>query len=237
MRRRIGLVLAIVMSSALSATIGWFAHGPRHDVGEYAKHRLAAIRQHLDEADPGFVLIAGDSQAELQTPSARVCGATVVNAGISGATPSDYAALLPDLAFPVRARAAVLTIGTNDLARKNNPLSSEALARFEDDVGRIVTRLAAVSDRVVVTAVPPLGRDIDDSFEARAVSVYSERIRVLCARLGCVYADPFASLRDGTSGFGKPGANRDGLHLARYRPLLGTLAAALCPDEAATPPP
>ncbi|MFD0938397.1 SGNH/GDSL hydrolase family protein, partial [Methylobacterium trifolii] len=61
-----------------------------------------------------------------------------------------------------------------------------------------------------------------------AVGDYSQRLRALCERLGCRFADPFAALRDGEGGFAKPGAMRDGLHLSAYRPALQALAPALC---------
>ncbi len=53
-------------------------------------------------------------------------------------------------------------------------------------------------------------------------------MKALCDRLGCTYADPFADLRDGDTGFAKPGALRDGLHLAKFRPALAALGPALC---------
>ncbi|MET0259359.1 MAG: SGNH/GDSL hydrolase family protein [Methylobacterium sp.] len=235
MKHLLGLSLALLTVSAASAGLGWVLHAPKHDVGEYAVHRLVAVSQQLDEAEPGYVLVAGDSQAELQSPSERVCGAPIVNIGVSGATAAVYAGLLSDLAFPVRARAAVLTIGTNDLIRKNDRLGPATADRFAEDVERLATHLATVADRVVVTAVPPIGRELADTFEPRAVHLYSERIRALCARIGCLYADPFLELRDGDTGFGLPGANRNGLHLARYRPVLHHLAETLCPGAIATP--
>ncbi|WP_246682945.1 SGNH/GDSL hydrolase family protein [Methylobacterium sp. WL9] len=235
MRRVFGLALAFLTVSVASAGIGWVLHAPKHDVGEYAVHRLVAIRQQLEEAEPGYVLIAGDSQAELQSPSERVCGAPIVNAGVSGATAAVYAGLLPELEFPVRAGTAILTIGTNDLIGKKKPLAPDVADRFEQEVAGIVARFKAVSDRVVVTAVPPLGRELADEFEAKAVDAYSERIKALCTRIGCRYADPFSELRDGETGFGLPGANRNGLHLTRYRPMLRNLAATLCPDAASAP--
>ena len=51
----------------------------------------------------------------------------------------------------------------------------------------------------------------------------------LCERLGCRFADPFEALRDGDTGFAKPGAMRDGLHLSAYRPVMRALEPALCP--------
>ena len=81
---------------------------------------------------------------------------------------------------------------------------------------------------MVVTALPPVGREIGTLVDAGAVPDYSRRLQKLCGRLGCTFADPFADLRDGDTGYAKPGALRDGLHLAAFRPALKALEPALC---------
>lgn len=234
MTRTLRRSLGLIALCAASGAIGWFAHAPSVEsdaLDSHTRSRIAVIDQHIEEAEPGSILIAGDSHVELQTPSARLCGAPIVNAGISGANASGYGALLSHLNVPLRFRAAILTIGTNDLVSKGDPLSQANADAFEKHVAGIVAQLAAVSDRVVVTAVPPIDRELKGVFDAGAVGGYSQRIAALCARVGCLYADPFASLRDGSSGFGLPGANKTRLHLARYRPVLANLETVLCPAE------
>jgi len=135
-------------------------------------------------------------------------------------------------AEPALSRAAArggAEIGTNDLLRKNDPLSADASARFEKAAGAIVATLKAAADEVVVTALPPVGRELDRWLEPAAVGRYSARLKALCERLGCRFADPFEALRDGDTGFAKPGAMRDGLHLSAYRPVMRALEPALCP--------
>lgn len=212
------------------AAIGWYARpSPQLNARLYAKNRLIAVQVHLEEAPPDYVLVAGDSQAELQDTAQRACGLEVVNAGLSGATAAVYADLFPRLTVPVRARMAVLTIGTNDLNRKIAPASEAGAARFAAAVEGIVHHLEKVSDRVVVTAVPPIGREVGDRLDAEAVGVYSQRLRELCGRIGCTFADPFAHLRDGETGYALPGALRDGLHVAGYRRVQRALEPVLCP--------
>jgi lysophospholipase L1-like esterase len=226
--RVVALSLAGLALLAAGAGLGWVLRRPTADARAYAAMRLIAVQIHLDEAPPDYVFYAGDSQVELQPPDQRPCGLPLVNGGVSGATAAAYADYLTGLKFPVRPRAAALTIGTNDVLAKNDPRSPGAAARFEAAAERIVRGLQAVSDRVVVTALPPVGRGIAHLVDAGAVGDYSRRLEALCGRLGCAFADPFATLRDGAGGYSKPDGLRDGLHLGAFRPALTALEPALC---------
>lgn len=223
-------IIALILAASLGAGAAWLAWSqqvPRLTVALYAQNRLVAIQAQLDEAPPGYVLVAGDSHAELQSGAERVCGAETVSAGVSGAGAAGYADLLGRMSFPTRPSAAVLTIGTNDLNRRRDPTGAGAAA-YETAVLALVARLRSLTDTVVVTAVPPIGSDAATRLDAAAVGDYSRRIQALCARAGCTYADPFADLRAGDTGLARDGALRDGLHLARYRPVLRALAPSLC---------
>ena len=227
--RRIALVtVGGVALLGLGGLAGWRFHRPAADARAYAEMRRIAVQASLDEAPPDYMFYAGDSQVELQPGSQRPCGLEFVNGGISGATAASYAEYLARTTFKVLPRVAALTIGTNDILAKNNPQSAQQGQHFEVAVEAIISRLQSVSPRVVVTALPPVGRDIGKLVDAGAVAVYSQRLKTLCGRLGCVYADPFATLRDGDSGYAKPGALRDGLHLTAFRPALRALEPVLC---------
>lgn len=199
----------------------------------YKDVRLNVVQQYLDEADPGFVLIAGDSNAELHSPSEGLCGSAVVNVGMSGATTSSYAETLDKLHFPVRPRAAVLTIGTNDLGRKKEPTSARSGALFETALEALVVKLRSIADTVFVTAVPPVDHDAERHIDALAVIDYSNRIKAACERLGCRFIDPFATLREGGTGYGLPGVNRNGKHMKRYKPVFSAIGAEMCPGRSA----
>ncbi|KQP42030.1 SGNH/GDSL hydrolase family protein [Methylobacterium sp. Leaf106] len=209
-------------------TVGWVEKPSRLNARLYATDRLPSIQAHLDDAPNGYILLAGDSQAELQSPAQRVCGTEIVNGGISGASASVYADLVAKLSVKTRARAVVVFIGTNDLQRKKEPLSDRTAQGFDDAVERIVTRLQAGSDRVVVAAVPPISRSVEKRLEPAAVVAYSARIEALCRRLSCRYVDPYADLRDGDTGFALPGALRDALHITDYRRVMRALEPVLC---------
>lgn len=228
MRRLIVAGLALACLAAAGA-VGWWSHAPKLNALLYATNRLIVVQVHLDEAPTSYILVAGDSQAELQSTSQRVCGSEMINAGVNGSNAAVYADLLDRVAIPVRPRAAVLTIGTNDLFAKGDPRSAASIARFEAALARIVGRLRGVTDRLVVTAVPPVSRRAGAKLDAAAIGIYSERIRAFCEHAGCRYADPFADLRDGDSGFAVAGALRDDLHVAGYRRIMSALEPSLCP--------
>ena len=228
MRRTALLVLAGLGLAALGGFAGWRLHRPGADARAYAEMRLIAVQVSLDEAPPAYVFWAGDSQVELQPGSQRPCGIDLLNGGVSGATAASYADYLGRLTFKVHPRIAALTIGTNDILVKNNPQLYKPTEQFEAAAEAIIKRLQAMSPRVVVTALPPVGREIGTLVEAGAVPDYSRRLQTLCGRLGCTFADPFAALRDGDTGYAKPGALRDGLHLAAFRPALQALEPSLC---------
>lgn len=232
MRRR--LVFATIGAGlfGLGLALGWWMHTPRPDARSYARDRLIVVQVHLDEAPETYIFLTGDSQAELQSTAARVCGREIVNGGVNGVGTALYAELLPTLAVNTRPQAIALTIGTNDILRKNDPRSPDALARFKASASRIIAHLGTLSDRVVVTALPPVGRASEGRLDPLAVGVYSQRLEAICERLGCSFTDPFAAIRDGETGLARPGAMRDGLHLKAYRPALKAMEPALCP----TPP-
>lgn len=228
MRRFLLAILAGLSLLALGGLAGWHLHKPAADARAYAVMRGIAVQVSLDEAPPDYAFWGGDSQVELQPGGQRPCGLDFVNGGFSGATAAAYLDHLARLRFHHNPKVAALTIGTNDILTKNVPRSAEAASRFEATVEAIVKQLQGVSPRVVVTALPPIGRESGRFLQAEAVPDYSHRLRTLCSRLGCAFADPFATLRDGETGYAKPGALRDGLHLAAFRPAMAALEPALC---------
>jgi lysophospholipase L1-like esterase len=227
-RRLALLIVAGIGLLVLGGLVGWRLHRPAADARAYAVMRLIAIQVSLDEAPPDFVFYGGDSQVELQPGGQQVCGLPLVNGGVSGSTAAAYAEHLTQLTFARHPRTAVLTIGTNDILVKNKPRTVEPAARFEAAAEIIVRRLQSLAPRVVVTALPPVGRELGTLVDAAASNPRPQRLRALCGRIGCAFADPFADLRDGETGFAKPGAMRDGLHLAAYRPVLKALEPVLC---------
>lgn len=200
----------------------------------YAGERLPLINAHLDEARKGFIFLAGDSHAELFNETYRLCGREIVNGGVSGAKSDLYRDFAPKLEFRSRPEAIVLTIGTNNLTRKRDPLAPSSQSAYERDVSQIVATFRKLAPRVIVTAVPPIS-SFRDSFEIPAVAAYSEKLRTLCAREGCEFVDPYDSARERDGSTAQPGTMRDGVHLASYRAVQARLGEILCPGGTLQP--
>jgi lysophospholipase L1-like esterase len=200
----------------------------------YAEKRLPLINAHLDEARKGFIFLAGDSHAELFNETYRLCGREIVNGGVSGAKSDLYRDFAPRLEFRSRPEAIVLTIGTNNLTRKRDPLAPSSQSVYERDVSQIVATFRKLAPRVIVTAVPPIS-SFRDSFEIPAVAAYSEKLRKLCAREGCEFVDPYDSARERDGSTAQPGTMRDGVHLASYRAVQARLGEILCPGGTLQP--
>lgn len=188
--------------------------------------RLREIQAALDGAPPGYLLLAGDSHAEL-TGRHGLGGLPLVNAGIGGMSARGCALHLPQLHVPVRARVAMLFTGANDIMARAAPLSPSTAAGFEAAVTTLLGWLGQHADQVVVLAVPPITPLPHAPRELAAVGGYSSLLSWLADRHGCTFADPYAALRNGTSGLARPGTLSDGAHLADYGALADALLALL----------
>ena len=103
-------------------------------------------------------------------PSPSTC-TPWVNAGIAGTKARDYATAIDRITEPARFRLAVLLTGTNDIMRRDKPLSQSSKARFAADVAHILVWLRKRTDEVIVAAVPPVGIAATRRREPAAVPV------------------------------------------------------------------
>jgi lysophospholipase L1-like esterase len=184
----------------------------------------------MRDTDPGFILFAGDSHMDMFDQPSEICGRDTANAGLSGVTTDVYAAALKTLHYPHKASLAVLTIGTNDLARKRQ-LDPKA---FQASVESIVQTLKEHAPFIIVTAIPPIGRELANSFNIDAIEKYSAILSSVCTSANaCSYQDPYQDMRvTGEFGLAKPNTLADGVHAKSYRdiyervPLCRILAEA-----------
>lgn len=219
---------------AAAAAIGWSlgAYATKDDFNTraYSRQRGPVIDAQMRDTDPGFILFAGDSHMDLFNEPSEICGRDTANAGLSGVTAEIYATALKTLHYPHRASLAVLTIGTNDLARKKH-LDPEA---FQASVESIVQTLKEHASFIVMTAIPPIGRELAGSFNIGSIEKYSTILSKICTNTGaCNYQDPYQDMRmSGEFGLAKPNALADGVHAKSYRevyeriPLCRILAEA-----------
>ena len=198
-------------------------------VQQYALMRGIVVDGHLAQARPGFILWTGDSHVELAMLPSLPCDRDQVSAGISGARMADTLAFIRALHVPQTASVAVLTIGTNDLLRKNafsNPTKADAVIA---DAERAITTLKQQGAKtVLVNAPPPVSPTLAWAIDPEHVELLSRRLEEVCNRQGCLFQDPFAELRSIQFGVAIAGATKDGQHLADYRHSYRHLVPHLC---------
>ncbi|WP_342148743.1 SGNH/GDSL hydrolase family protein [Methylorubrum sp. SB2] len=220
-----GAVLLAGLGGAIGHAVASRAGGSK--LRAYAEGRAGVVAAQSGSLADGFVMLAGDSHAELALPEPFSCGRRVLNAGVSGAKAEDYLAFLDALHLKHRPAVVVVTLGTNHLLRKRNPSTRETGDRYEADLAAIVTRLSGMADRVVLAAVPPLAATAD-GFDSAGVAELTKRQAAVCARLGCETADPYRSYRGEDFGIARPETTTDGVHLTEYATAYRAIDGPIC---------
>ena len=98
------------------------------------------------------IIILGDSIVEASTLPRELCGHTIVNAGLNGAsTTSDLGPWLLDVLDGKPAAAIVLSLGTNDAlgAARSRP-------QFEANYSALLAQLSKATTRVIALAIPSI---------------------------------------------------------------------------------
>jgi len=188
----------------------------------------AVMAQHLAAlapvVRPGAVWVLGDSLA--QQMDVGQLSPRAVNFGIGGDTLAGLRARLASYPGLAEGAAAVLIIGTNDLAGTTPEAAAEAFGAL----------LAALPPRLplVVSAVLPVDEAAAPALagrNARAAAFNALAAQRCVARPGCRFIDPGPQMR-GPGGGLAPALHRgDGLHLspAGYEQLLAALRPGLAP--------
>lgn len=197
-------------------------------VQQYAQAREHVVNAHLAQARPGFILWTGDSHVELAEFPGLSCDRDQVNAGISGARVANTLAFVRALHFPEKASVVVLTIGTNDLLRKHGFANTRSANVLMNEASQLIVTLKKIGRTVIVNAPPPVPKVAAWAIDPDQIQSYSNRLKELCAEIGCLFRDPFAELRTSHFGIAIDGASKDGLHLNDYRVPYGQLVPQLC---------
>lgn len=224
--RRVVVALAVVLAAAGGVATYLALRKPAENFPLLA--RLAVINAQIGEADPDYVFVAGDSNAEMINATHRLCGRDAVNAGISGAKMTDMNGHWAKFAFRTKPGRILIMVGTNDLHRKRKPTQPKYLDAFEKNAERLIASAAALSSKVFVAAVPPAEPSMNSYYEPAAVVALSERLKRACSRNACTFIDPFAGTRDGTDGLAKPNSTYDGIHVRSYREAMASVEAEIC---------
>lgn len=214
----------------LGVAIGWsgrgwgIVDGPPRAVDGGRQLRLKTIQAQLDQVRGPYIVVLGDSHAELlYLPS--LCGMPVVNAGLSGATLNDVVALAETITPPHRAEAVLLSVGTNDIWVKRKPESEAAENGFRAGLVALRQALAGWSERRALTVIPPVADEEGALFPRSAAARYSGMLAESCEPERCVYLDLFGAAGQVR---GPRSAFSDGIHLRDYARFVRDREPELC---------
>lgn len=223
------LVLIAAAALAFGAVAGWIGHQSLQRGGNplkpdaFQQIRTKTIESQLAQVEGDYVVLLGDSHAErLFAP--HLCGLPVVNAGISGATADDVVALTRRLAPRRKARALLLSVGTNDIWIRRQHDAAAAERNFRARIAELRTILRGWAERLALIAIPPVAAREEADFPRAAASRYSETLRRSCADGSCSYVAPFAA----AAGDKKASFTADGVHLRDYAGFVRAEERSLC---------
>jgi hypothetical protein len=128
-------------------------------------HRLSrqfVIRSTLARVE-NAVVVLGDSIVEASTLPRSLCGHSIVNAGIGGAsTESNLGSILKESLGNKRAALIVVSLGSNDAAIPNS------VERYRSNYRALLTEISALTPRAAIVAIPSPEAGLE---EAKKVSL------------------------------------------------------------------
>lgn len=146
---RYGLI-GLIAIGASAAFLGWSRKA--ETVDEHRRVRQLVLYYTLQRIDDPIIVL-GDSIVEASTLPRSICGRSIVNAGLNGAsTASDLGSWLSPTLDGRKAAAIVISLGTND-ALVTDPQSKQ---KFADRYGALLAQLSTLTSRLVVVEVPPV---------------------------------------------------------------------------------
>lgn len=176
-----GTRVALIAFVAACALAAW----PRHEtiVGNHGPTRQFVIQSTLGRFDDAIVVL-GDSIVESSTLPRSMCGHTIVNAGIGGAsTASDLGSMLSASLAGKRAALVVVSLGSNDAVA---PLSVES---FRSSYRALLDELAGLTSRRAVAAIPPpeIGLDQSNKISVATINSYNAILPELAREAGAAF--------------------------------------------------
>jgi lysophospholipase L1-like esterase len=145
-RARLGL--AVLAIGALVAGISYFRKDAKADSHRYARQLI--LYYTLSRAEQP-ILVVGDSLTEASTLPRSLCGHSIVNAGLNGAsTKSDLGPWLTDVLEGKRVAGIVVALGTNDA------LLGHSAETFAANYAKLLDELAKVTDHLAVLGIPAI---------------------------------------------------------------------------------
>jgi lysophospholipase L1-like esterase len=142
--------LAAIAACASVAFLVWATN--RETPDEHRRARQLVLYYTLSRINDPIIVI-GDSIVEASTLPRSICGHSIVNAGLNGAsTASDLGSWLAPALDGKRAALIVVSLGIND-ALASAPQSK---GNFEDRYGALLALLSKLTPQLAVLEIPPV---------------------------------------------------------------------------------
>jgi len=181
---RFGLI--VLATCGLAAFLVWARKAENLD--GHRRVRQFVLQYTLSRLDDPVIVI-GDSIVEASTLPRSICGHSIVNAGLHGAsTTSDLAGWL-SLALDGKPVALIIvSLGTNDALAS----SSRSKQNFGDRYGALLGQLSKLTRQVVVLEIPPVETQAGMTVEMqddvmRTINIYNSRLPDIAKRNGATF--------------------------------------------------
>jgi lysophospholipase L1-like esterase len=178
--------LVVLAACASAALLIWSRKAEVLD--EHRRARRLVLYYTLSRVDDPVIII-GDSIVEASTLPRSVCGHSIVNAGLSGAsTASDLGGWLSAALEGKRAALIAVSLGTNDALTP----ALRGKQNFEDRYGALLALLAKSTPRLVVLEIPPVEAQGRMSVEMQdevmgTINIYNSVLPDLARRSGATF--------------------------------------------------
>jgi len=183
--------------------------------------RSKTIQAQLEQVGPNYIMLLGDSHVERAYLS-QICGAPVLNAGISGATVRDVLELTKNISITHKPAAIILSVGTNDIWAARHPKTHRAQTAFTMSLAALRQRLSTWTDHLIVVDIPPVAKAMETAFPRDAAQRYAGMLRDRCALTGCKFLELYAETSSDTVEAG------DGVHLIDYSGAFHAKEREIC---------
>jgi hypothetical protein len=181
--------------------------------------RIQIMQEHLATQTQPYIILAGDSHAELLGWD-RVCGRPIINLGLSGVAAIHYGKIMSRLKVERPAESIVVFLGTNDLSHKLKPSSEKSSKRFENRFQAVINDAQRFASRVVYANVLPNANDSRAAswLDTSMIAQYRGVATRACLQNGCQLLDTENAAISATE---------DGVHIDRSDRSVGAKLYAL----------
>ncbi|MDC7674997.1 GDSL-type esterase/lipase family protein [Asticcacaulis machinosus] len=198
------LLPAFISATALAGAVGWkfgkdngLENAQKNQPIAHFPQRLNAIKSQAGQMEAKSIVF-GDSLTEFAKLD-TLCGAPVLNAGISGATIQDTAGWTDDLiASSKRPERLIFALGTNNA--KTHLIQVQPVEQTLMAYRALITRYQGYD--IAIATIPNIGAAAADRFDQAYIDTLNAGIRTLAHETGATLIE-----------LGRPIPTHDGVHL------------------------